>query len=64
MSTSGLTVWLNGSGGTGETPSQLSRISEKPRIPSAAQPLSAGGVLGGIQYCGIQNQDQYGLCSF
>jgi len=27
------TVWLNGSGGgTGETPSQLSRISGKPRL--------------------------------
>jgi hypothetical protein len=37
-----LTVWLSGSGGTGETPSQLCTISGKSRLRGAAEPLSAG----------------------
>jgi hypothetical protein len=36
----GLTVWLSGSGGTGETLSQLCAISGESRLRGAAEPLS------------------------
>jgi len=39
-------VWLNGSGGTGETPLQYRAFSGLLCIPSAAQPLSAGDGVG------------------
>ena len=44
-----LTVSLSGSGGTGETLSQLCTISGKTRLRGAAKPLSAGaGVRRGL----------------